>query len=134
MLTAYCAEQMSHAEDGADATRIAALDRLLDGLPAATLYLIGPPKSPVGYMLIAFGFDLSAGGVTATIGELYIRAAVRGRGMGSDAVATLAHALHGHGVCALHMEASDANPRAKVFCRRLGFDERTDTTLLIRTL
>lgn len=124
-----------HAELGQPTERLdGALGPVLQGLPSAVLYLIGPPKSPVGYALVSFGHALHLGGATATIAELFIRPPVRGRGMGGGAVDALAKALAPHGVVALYIDAPAANPRATVFCRRLGFlpsDARTVMTRLI---
>ena len=129
MATAFHQEQ-NRSTDGLQE----ALAPLLDGLPAAVLYLIGPPKAPVGYALVSFGYGLDFGGPTATIAELYMRPAIRGRGMGAEAVAAIAGALGQHGVRALHMDAAAANPRATVFCRRLGFSPRASHTVMTRLL
>jgi len=122
-----------HSEQGTGGLDIdAALSPLLDGLPHAVLYLIGPPKSPVGYALVSFGYAIDMGGPVATLAELFIRPPVRGRGMGSEAVNALATALARHGIRALHMDAAATNPRATVFCRRLGFAPRDSHTTMTR--
>ncbi|WP_108484050.1 GNAT family N-acetyltransferase [Oceaniglobus ichthyenteri] len=124
-----------HEEVGNSTDAVAtALPALLEGLPAAVFYFIGPPRAPVGYTLVSFGYALDLGGPTGTIAELYIRPAVRGRGMGGEAVSALASVLAKHGVRALHMDAAHANPRALVFCRRLGFAARTSHTIMTRLL
>nr|WP_245398670.1 GNAT family N-acetyltransferase [Oceaniglobus trochenteri] len=124
-----------HLEEGRSSEGLEdALDALLAGVPNAVFYLIGPPKSPVGYALVSFGYALDLGGPTATIAELFIRPPVRGRGMGGEAVAALAKALSRHGIRALHIDAAAANPRASVFCRRLGFAVRDSHTVMTRAL
>lgn len=107
---------------------------LLEGTPAAVLYLIGPPMAPVGYSLVSFGYDFTAGGPTATLAELFIRPAIRGRGVGSEAVLALAQGLSAHGIRALSIKSDVANPRAKVFCRRLGFVPEDSHIRMIRAL
>ncbi|NCO22435.1 MAG: GNAT family N-acetyltransferase [Rhodobacterales bacterium] len=111
-----------------------ALASLLAGVPHAVLYLIGPPKSPVGHAVVSFGYDLGLGGSTATLGELFIRPPVRGRGMGGEAIQALAAALGRHGVVALHIDAAAAPARATVFVRRLRFAARPGQTVLTRLL
>lgn len=124
-----------HTELGHDTDGLGdALAPLLDGLPNGVLYLIGPPRSPVGHAVVSFGYALDLGGVTASITELFIRPPVRGRGMGGDALDALARALGKHGVRALLIDAADAPARALVFCRRLGFAPRPGQTVLSRLL
>ncbi len=55
------------------------------------------------------------------IDEFFIREAVRGRGMGAQAIDALAAELAGRGVVAMHVEAVASNPRAQSFYARRGF-------------
>lgn len=124
-----------HTELGQPTEHLAkALTPLLAGLPNAVFYLIGPPKSPVGHAVVSFGYALDLGGPTATLAEVFIRPAVRGRGMGGEAVGALARVLGQHGIVALHIDAAAAPARATVFVRRLGFAPRPGQTVLTRLL
>ncbi|KAF0677437.1 GNAT family N-acetyltransferase [Profundibacterium mesophilum] len=101
-----------------------ALLPLLDGtMPFGTVYLVGPPRSPVGFILLGFGYELAAGGITARIEEIYIRAAVRGRGMGGEAISALMRGLDGHGVVELRVMTQGAGTPIGRICTRLRFVE-----------
>ena len=52
-----------HAETGITQTeeeRRAALLPLLEGSPHGAIYLIGPARAPVGYIVLTFGWSLEA--------------------------------------------------------------------------
>lgn len=130
-MVALCHGELGIEQD--DETLRTTLAMVLGGLPQGVAYLIGPPRAPVGYAVVSFGFCLERGGLDATVDEVFIRPAVRGRGMGSEALAALATALGGHGVKALHVEvATDSRPAA--LYRRLGFAPRDATHLMTRRL
>ena len=78
-----------HAEAGiemSDEQRRRGLAPLLDGIPHGAAYLIGPPRAPIGYVVICFGWSVEFGGLDAIIDEIYVRPAVRGRGIATEAV------------------------------------------------
>ena len=116
-----------HAEAGikSDAGhREAAVGPLLEGSPLGAVWLIGPKMAPVGYLCVSFGWSLELGGMDGFIDELWIREKVRGRGMGSEALAVLQEALRGAGVRALHLEVGLENPRAEKLYQSAGFQKR----------
>lgn len=124
-----------HALEGIASTqedRLAALGPLLEGTPHGVAYLIGPPKSPVGYVVVSFGWSVELGGIDGFVDELFIRQGVRGRGMGSEALAALLPALARHGVKALHLEVGRDNEAAQRFYTRLGFQPRERYHLMTR--
>ncbi|MBT8458888.1 MAG: GNAT family N-acetyltransferase [Boseongicola sp.] len=104
--------------------RRAAITPLLEGSPHGAIWLIGPKMSPVGYVAVTFGWSIEMGGLDGFIDELWIREKVRGRGMGSEAVATLKKSLKDAGLMALHLEVSPQNTRAEELYGRLGFARR----------
>ena len=98
-----------HAFEGIesdDAHREAALRPLLEGSPHGAIWLIGPKIAPVGYVCVSFGWSLELDGLDGMIDEFWIREKVRGRGMGSEALAALQKALRDAGVRALSLEDS----------------------------
>lgn len=114
-----------HADMGVDSTeesRLAAVQPLLEGSPLGAIWLIGPKMSPVGYVAVGFGWSIELGGMDGFIDELWVRDKVRGRGMGSEALAALQKALGEAGVKALHLEV--ANEGASRIYRRAGFKSR----------
>lgn len=99
-----------HAETGIEMTgddRAAAVAPLLDGSVQGVIYLIGPPSSPVGYMAISFGYSISLGGIEGYIDEIFVRPAVRSRGLAGEALRALVKTLPKHGVKALRARAGE---------------------------
>lgn len=114
-----------HVEVGIESSeegRRAAVEPLLEGSPLGAIWLIGPKMSPVGYVCVGFGWSLELGGMDGFIDEIWVRDKVRGRGMGSEALAALKKALGEAGVMALHLEA--ANDAAARIYERAGFRQR----------
>ncbi len=126
-----------HTEAGIsqdDAGRRAAASALLDGVPHGAIYIAGPPRAPIGYALISFGWSVALGGLTGTLIEVYIRPGVRGRGIGSDILSALPRALAGAGLKTLHLEAARADGRMRAFYERMHFTAREDFILMSRKL
>lgn len=122
-----------HAHEGLDLDdehRRAALMPLLEGSPHGAVYLIGPRRAPVGYIVVCFGWSVEFGGLDGFVDEFWVREAVRGRGMGATALLSLMRALAGHGLRALHLEAGEANARAQRLYERLGFRRREGYALM----
>ncbi|MEO0379092.1 MAG: GNAT family N-acetyltransferase, partial [Pseudomonadota bacterium] len=98
-----------HAEAGIEtdeATRAEGLRPLLEGSPLGAAYLIGPPRAPIGYIAVSFGWSLEFGGMDGFVDELFIRPGVRGRGVASEVLLTLPRALADVGLKALHLEVN----------------------------
>ncbi|WP_435310826.1 GNAT family N-acetyltransferase [Primorskyibacter sedentarius] len=112
----------------------AAIAPLLEGSPHGAIWLIGPRKAPVGYVVVTFGWSVEFGGLDGIVDELYIRPAVRGRGMGFEAVNSLAHALRDSGVRALHLEADRNDEPVTRFYTRAGFRPRDGYLFMSRVL
>ena len=126
-----------HSEEGIvqdDEARVAALMPLLDGSPLGAIYLIGPTRAPVGYIVITFGWSVEFGGMDAFVDEFFIRPKVRGRGMGGDTLTALAGALGDAGVRAFHLEVDYSNETAKRLYLRSGFQPRERYMLMTRKL
>ena len=117
-----------------DDRRRAALAPLLADPGLGRVYLIGPRRAPAGYMAVTFGWSIELGGRDAFIDEFYIRPAVRGRGMGSQALISLPELLAGDAVQALHLEIGNDNAAAEALYTRLGFMARSKYHLMTRML
>ncbi|MEM6636051.1 MAG: GNAT family N-acetyltransferase [Pseudomonadota bacterium] len=104
-----------------EAVRQAGLAPLLAGSSYGAVYLIGPRAAPVGYVALAFGWSVALGGMNGFVDEFFVRPAVRGRGVGGEALLTLLPQLSQAGIRALHMEVDRENPKAKALYRRWGF-------------
>ena len=126
-----------HAEEGiemSDAQRVDALGPLLQGSPLGVVYLIGPPKAPIGYTIVCFGWSIEFGGMDGFIDEIYIRPGVRGRGIASEVLRSLPKALAEVGMKAIHLEVNVENERAQKLYSRTGFKMRDQYKLMTRLL
>lgn len=126
-----------HAEAGiksTDETRRKGIVPLLDGIPYGCAYLIGPPRAPIGYIVITFGWSVEFGGLDGIVDELYIRPGVRGRGIASEALTALPRALAGAGLRAIHLEVDKTNAAAIKLYRRAGFAPRDDYMFMSKRL
>tara|TARA_R110002110_G_scaffold21167_3_gene84444 strand:+ start:2431 stop:2880 length:450 start_codon:yes stop_codon:yes gene_type:complete len=126
-----------HTEEGIDLTeddRRAGVAPLLDGIPYGAAYLIGPPRAPIGYIVICFSWSVEFGGLDAIIDELYIRPGVRGRGIASEALIALPRALAGGGLRAIHLEVDRTNAAAQKLYLRAGFQARENYMFMSRKL
>ena len=115
-------------------TRRAALKPLLEGSPHGAAYLVGPPRAPVGYAVVSFGWSLEFGGLDGLLDELYIRPPVRGRGMASEVLNALPKALAQAGLRALHLEVDREDTKTQNLYRRAGFSMRERYALMSRPL
>ena len=126
-----------HAEAGiaqdADQRREALLP-LLEGIPHGCVYLIGPGRAPLGYIILTFGWSVEFGGMDGFIDEIYIRPAVRGRGIATEVLMDLPKALAEAGLTALHLEVDRANEATQRLYMRAGFKQRERYMLMSRRL
>lgn len=126
-----------HAEKELDTDTVDPRDAvmpLLDGSPHGAIWLIGPRRAPVGYVAISFGWSLEYGGVRAMVDEIYVRQAVRGRGMGFEALNGIAKALGAGGVQVLYLEVDRDDARALRFYSRARFTPHDKTLFMTRLL
>lgn len=126
-----------HAEEGIaqdEATRDAAVLPLLEGSPHGAIYLIGPARAPIGYVIVSFGWSVEFGGLDGFLDEIYIRPAVRGRGIGTEVLVALPKALAGAGLRALHLEVDRENEKARKLYEKLRFEPRERYMLMSRMM
>ena len=116
-----------HREQGielSDDKRRAGIAPLLEGSPHGAAYLIGPPRAPIGYLVVTFGWSLEFGGLDGFIDEIYVRPGVRGRGIASETLQSLPRALAEAGLKALHLEVDREAPETQKLYLRAGFKAR----------
>ncbi len=126
-----------HAEEGlvsTDEDRRAALIPLLEGIPHGCIYLIGPARAPLGYVIVTFGWSVEFGGMDGFIDEIFIRRAVRGRGIAGNVLFELPKALAAAGLKALHLEVDRDNDPAKRLYERAKFQPRERYMLMSKKL
>lgn len=117
-----------------DEDRKNALMPLLEGSPHGAIYLIGPSRGPIGYIVVTFGWSIEFGGLDGFIDEIYIRPGVRGRGVGAEVITSLAGMLKSVGMKALHLEVEPANDSAMRLYTRCHFKARDGYLLMSRVL
>ena len=126
-----------HIEEGlqsSDEHRENALAPLLEESPHGAIYLIGPSRGPIGYIIVTFGWSIEFGGLDGFIDEIYIRPGVRGRGVGAEVITSLAAMLKSIGMKALHLDVKSDNDSALRLYKRCHFRARDNYLLMTRVL
>lgn len=122
-----------HAEMGMG-TEETALERalipLLEGSPYGAIYLMGPARAPMGYVVLTFSWSLEFGGMDGFIDEIFLRPTVRGRGIALEALQSLRKVMQSAGVMALHLEVDRDNEGAQKLYRRARFELRDRYSLM----
>lgn len=131
LVAAFHGEQ---AIEQTEESRRAGIAPLLEGSPLGAVYLIGPQRAPIGYIIITFGWSVEFGGMDAFVDELFIRPAVRGRGIATEVLGALPTALGQAGVRAIHLEVDQDNTVAQRLYARSGFRPRPRYMLMTRNL
>lgn len=107
---------------------------MLAGSPYGAIYLIGPSRAPIGYIVVTFGWSVEFGGMDGFVDELYIRPAVRGRGIATEVLTALPKALSGAGLRAIHLEVERDNETAQRLYLRNRFEPRDQYILMSKRL
>jgi len=113
-----------------DAHRLAVATPLLAGNPLGAIWLIGPARAPLGYVLVTFAWSVEAGGMVGWIAEIYMRPSVRKRGIGTETLHAVAVALRAGGVKALHADVGNAENPLTYFWKRVGFQPDTSRSVM----
>jgi diamine N-acetyltransferase len=79
--------------------------------------------TPVGYIILTFGYSLEYLGRDAFIDEFYLRESHRGRGWGRKTLEFVEQAAQAAGVRAIHLEVIRTNTTAKEVYRRSGYQD-----------
>lgn len=107
-----------------------ALIPLLDGSPYGAVYLLGPARAPMGYVVLTFGWSVELGGMDGFVDEIYLRPAVRGRGIAIEALLSLRKVMASAGVKALHLEVDREDERAQKLYKKARFELRDRYSLM----
>jgi GNAT superfamily N-acetyltransferase len=116
-----------------DAHRAAVAAPLLEGSPLGAVWLIGPARAPLGYVMVSFGWSVPLGGMIGWVEEVFIRPSVRSRGIGTEVLHAVAVSLGQAGLRALQVRVDD-NARLAKFCGRVGFGDTVDTRIMTDVL
>lgn len=80
-------------------------------------------RTPVGYIVVCFGYSLEYLGRDAFVDELYLEESYRGRGWGKKAMEFVRDQAQRQNIRAIHLEVVRRNTHAFEFYRRLGFKD-----------
>ena len=104
--------------------RRSSVAKLLTDKSLGEIWLIRRSGINIGYIAVCYSYSIEFGGRDAFIDEFYIKAAERGRGIGSQVLVEISALLRERGIVALHLEVDGANERAKSAYVRAGFSSR----------
>ena len=96
------------------------LAELLQDPVYGVVYLVREETSLIGYLVICFDYSLEYRGKGAWIDELFVEAAHRGNGIGTQLLELAETASREHNAKFLHLEVNHGNPAIE-FYRRRGF-------------
>jgi GNAT superfamily N-acetyltransferase len=85
------------------------------------VWLIEHGSDAVGHVVVTFVFAMEYGGVTAVVDDFYVRAAARGLGLGTAALAEVRRACAELGLRAIRVEVGHDNAVAQAVYCRVGF-------------
>ena len=86
-----------------------------------------------GHLVLTFCYSMEYGGRSAFVDDLFVRPALRNRGLGRALVQRARAVCEGLGVRAMHLEVARGNGPAQAIYRASGF-ESTDRELLTLAL
>jgi ribosomal protein S18 acetylase RimI-like enzyme len=79
-------------------------------------------ETPVGYIVLTFGYSFEYHGRDSFIDELYVEPQFRRRGIGRRAMQFVQERARDLGVNAIHLEVDEGNDPAAELYRRAGYD------------
>jgi ribosomal protein S18 acetylase RimI-like enzyme len=126
LMSEFYAESGYTVDRGRAAT---AFSHLLADETLGRVWLLEAEGGVAGYVVLTLGFSMEYGGRDAFVDDLYVRAAFRGRGLGSVTLADMRAACVQLGVRAVHLEVARDNAAARALYRKVGFED-TDRQLL----
>jgi len=106
-----------------------ALTALLRDARLGMAWLIFDGPSPIGYIVLCFGYSLEWLGRDAFVDEFYLSEEYRGRGWGRKTMEFVEEAARNAGIRTLHLEVVRQNAAALEVYRRLGFCQHESTFL-----
>ena len=111
----------------------AALSPLLDPGELGQVWLADFAGQVAGHLVLTFSYSMEYGGRSAFVDDLFVRPALRNRGLGGALVQHARAVCERLGVRAMHLEVARGNGPAQAIYRASGF-ESTDRELLTLAL
>ena len=109
-----------------------ALLGLLNNPAFGLAWLILDSATPVGYIVICYGYSLEYLGQDAFIDELYVIESYRGRGWGKKTMEFVREQTHQQNIRAIHLEVVRRNTNALHFYRKIGFKDHDHHLMTLR--
>ena len=106
-----------------------ALTTLLRDSSLGRAWLILDGSTPIGYVVICFGYSLEWLGRDAFVDEFYLLQQYRGRGWGRKTMEYVEEAARAAGIRTLHLEVVRQNAVALELYKKTGFMEHESTFL-----
>jgi GNAT superfamily N-acetyltransferase len=98
------------------------LAELLANPVYGVVYIAREQSSPIAYLVICFDYSLEYRGKGAWIDELFVEAAHRGKGIGTQLLDLAESVSRKHNAKFLHLEVTHGNPAIELY-RRRGFTD-----------
>ena len=98
------------------------LAELLQNPVYGVVHIVREESAPIGYLVICFDYSLEYRGKGAWIDELFVEAAHRGKGIGTQLLDLAETSSREHHAKVLHLEVNHGNPAIDLY-RRRGFVE-----------
>jgi ribosomal protein S18 acetylase RimI-like enzyme len=112
-----------------------AFETLIGEPSLGQVWLVEDEGEVVGHLVVTFVFAMEHGGSMAVVDDFFVRAAWRGRGLGTAALRIVRRECTELGLRAMRVEVGHDNEAAQAVYRRNGFavvDHRLMTTTLDR--
>ena len=103
-----------------ESTVRANLAELLTNPVYGVVYIAREQSSPIAYLVICFDYSLEYRGKGAWIDELFVEAAHRGKGIGTQLLDLAETVSREHNAKFIHLEVTHGNPAIELY-RRRGF-------------
>ena len=116
--------------DSREASRRAALGRLLTDPACGAIWLILCDSALAGYIVLCRGFSIEFNGFDAFIDEFYLTPEFRGRGIGGRVLKEIKNKARAMDINALHLEVARDNHRARRLYAASGFEARDKYLLM----
>jgi GNAT superfamily N-acetyltransferase len=97
------------------------LDVLLRNPSQGQAWLMESHKTPVGYAVLTYNFDLEYGGVEGMLTDLYVLPRFRMKGIGSLALYEVEDYCRERGIRTIELQILNHNRAAKKFYKHAGF-------------
>ncbi|HKM66098.1 MAG TPA: GNAT family N-acetyltransferase [Candidatus Acidoferrum sp.] len=86
------------------------------------IYIVREEITPIAYLVLCFDYSLEYRGKGAWIDELFVEAAHRGKGIGTQLLDLAESSAREHRAKVLHLEVNHGNPAIELY-RRRGFTD-----------